>query len=370
MTDTTRHWWELEIVVPVDRWCVAVADVAGPLLRLGTGVGTPIGDALLIRDVTAHRAPALYVQALAASGGELAEAYRVVLAASPGPTSVAAAVTVDPRPSTTPTSSHDAPVASVDTAVVRPARLVPLAGPVFGGTALPTLTRAFLHRIGPALVQLADTGRDQRRSMLEAALAVMAAQLKAHGPSAAPGAVGLPLNGVPLGFLSFRSHAEALFATCRDPAAARAAMDERYRGARAGIDRTVATVFQAADAGSLRDGPAGLWYATARAAKADFLAAFRAGDLTVSAPPDLTRNRNDLGHSRFHQKVGASTTLREYIQGDPAFLAVRLATSLLYLGLHTAGLALAERYLLCHLISRACESLSGSDALSILDSLA
>ncbi|WP_433347492.1 hypothetical protein [Micromonospora sp. CA-111912] len=368
MTDTTRHWWELEIVVPADRWCAFVADVAGPLLDTCASTGSGIGGALLVRDVTARGVPAIYVQALAASGSELADAYRTVLPASPEP-AVAGAVTVDSRLPGGPTGPPDSPVASLDTAVVRPARLVPLAGPVFGGAALPALTRTFLHRVGPALVQLAQEGRGQRRSMLQAALPVMAAQLKAQGPSAAPGAENLTLNGVPLGFLSFRSHAEAFFATCRDPAAARAAMDGRYHGARAGIDRTVAAVFEAAETGSLRDGPAGLWYATACAAKAEFMSAFRAAELTVSAPPDPTRHGNDLAHSRFHRKAGASTTLQTYIQGDPAFLAVRLCTSLLYLGLHTAGLTLAERYFLCHVIGRACESLSGTDALSILDDL-
>ncbi|MFF3867001.1 hypothetical protein [Micromonospora sp. NPDC001898] len=368
MTGTTRRWWELEIVVPADRWCAFVADVAGPLLDTCASTGSGIGGALLVRDVTAQGVPAIYVQALAASGSELADAYRTVLRASPEP-AVAGAVTVDSRLPGGPAGPPDSPVASLDTAVVRPARLVPLAGPVFGGAALPALTRTFLHRVGPALVQLAQEGRGQRRSMLEAALPVMAAQLKAQGPSAAPGAENLALNGVPLGFLSFRSHAEAFFATCRDPAAARAAMDGRYHGARAGIDRTVAAVFEAAETGSLRDGPAGLWYATACAAKAEFMSAFRAGELTISAPPDPTRHGNDLAHSRFHRKAGASTTLQTYIQGDPAFLAVRLCTSLLYLGLHTAGLTLAERYFLCHVIGRACESLSGADALSILDDL-
>ncbi|GAB1640128.1 hypothetical protein [Krasilnikovia sp. MM14-A1259] len=358
MSGDTRRWWELEIVVPVDRWCAVVADVAGPLLRTAAHPSAAISDPLLVRDVTAHRAPALYVQARAASGDELADAYGAVLAASPATAPVATAVT-----------TASGPVAAADVAVVRPARLVPLAGPVFGGAALPAMSRGFLHRVAPALVELAETGRERRGSMVEAALAVMAAHLKAQGPSAAPGAEALALAGVPLGFVSFRSHAEAFFATCRDPAAARAAMEQRYRDARPVIDKTVGSVFAAADAGTLQDGPAARWFSAAAAAHHEFRAAFAAGELTVSAPPDPDQHGNGLAHSRFHQRAGASTTLQQYIQGDPAFLAVRLATSLLYVGLHTAGVALAERYFLCHIASRACESLSGTDAMSILTSL-
>ncbi|MBB5830122.1 hypothetical protein [Micromonospora carbonacea] len=367
MTDTGRRWWELELVVPAEHWCATVAEVGGSLLRTTRGDAAPIADALLVRDVTAQGVPALYVQARAASGGDLAEAYRALLGGLPRAFPIATDVIFDlPGPSGSTTSGA---VATAATAVVRPANLVPLAGPVFGGSALPALTRAFLRQVGPVLVQLAAAGRRQRQSLVQEALSVMAAQLAAQGPSAAPGASELALNGVPLGFVSFRSHAEAFLSTCRDPAAARASMDERYRRARSLVDSTVAGVFRAADAGLLRDGPAGLWYAVARAARRDFEGAFRAGDVRVAAPADPSTHGNDLARSGFHRRAAASDTLQRYIQGDPAFLAVRLGTSLLYLGLHSAGLTMAERYLLCYLVSRGCETLSGTDALSVLESL-
>ncbi|SCF35145.1 hypothetical protein GA0074695_5935 [Micromonospora viridifaciens] len=369
MTDTGRRWWELELVVPAEHWCATVAEVGGPLLHTTPGVAGPIADTVLVRDVTAHGTPALYVQARAAAGSDLAEAYRAVRHGLPRALPIAADVAVEPSDPTAGDRSGPGPVATTTTAVVRPAGLVPLAGPVFGGRALPALTRAFLRQVGPVVVQLADAGRRQRQSLVQKAVAVMAAQLAAQGPSAAPGASELALNGVPVGFVSFRSHAEAFLSTCRDPAAARASMDARYQRARSVVDSTVAGVFRAADAGLLRDGPAGLWFGAARAARREFEAAFRAGDVRVAAPADPGTHGNDLARSGFHRTAAASDTLQRYIQSDPAFLAVRLGTSLLYLGLHTAGLTMAERYFLCYLVSRGCETLSGTDALSVLESL-
>ncbi|ROO63261.1 lantibiotic biosynthesis dehydratase-like protein [Micromonospora sp. Llam0] len=369
MTHADWQWWELELVVPADYWCATVVEVGGPLLRTVSEVAAPIADTVLVRDVTVHGSTALYLQARAASGSDLAEAYRAVRGGIQRSLPVAADATVDPSGPTARAHSGRGIVATPDTAVVRPASLVPLAGPVFGGRALPALTRSFLRQVGPALVQLAVAGRRQRQSLVKEALSVMAAQLAAQGPSAAPGASELPLNGVPVGFVSFRSHAEAFLSTCRDPHAARASMDERYQRARSVVDTSVEGVLRAADGGLLTDGPAGLWYRTAQAARQEFEAAFRSGEIQVAAPVDPSTHDNELARSGFHRKAAASAALQRYVQSDPAFLAVRLGTSLLYLGLHTAGLTMAERYLLCYLVSRSCESLSGTDALSVLDTL-
>ncbi|WJK33685.1 hypothetical protein [Solwaraspora sp. WMMA2065] len=369
MTDADCRWWELELVVAADHWCATVVEMGEPLLRAASDGAVPIADPVLIRDVTAHGSPALYLQARAASGDDLAEVYRAVRGSFQHVSPAAADATVDPAYPTARDRTDHRLVATPDTAVVRPASLVPLAGPVFDGPALPALTRTFLRQVGPVLIQLAAAGRRQRQALVKEALSVMAAQLAAQGPSAAPGASELPLNGVPVGFVSFRSHAEAFLSTCRDPTAARASMDERYQRARSVVDTTVKGVLRAADAGLLTDGPAGLWYRTARAARQEFEAAFRSGVVRVAAPVDPRTHDNDLARSGFHRRAAASEALQRYVQSDPAFLAVRLCTSLLYLGLHTAGLTMAERYLLCYLVSRSCETLSGTDALSVLESL-
>ncbi|MFI5931966.1 hypothetical protein [Actinoplanes sp. NPDC051494] len=334
-------WWELEIAVPAERWCATVATLAGRLPHPGTG-------ALLVRDVTARGEPALYVQARTHDGAELTRWYSAAVSPTP----------------------PGGPAATAGVAVVRPARLVPLAGPVFGGPALPSLTRGLLHRAAPAVAQLAGLGAGRRSTLLHAALAVLTAHLATQGPSAAPGAAAVRLHGVPLGFLSLRSHAEAYFATCRDPGAARADMDARYHAAKAGIDATVARVLDQARAGTLPDGPARHWHTAVTVTRPDFLDAFRGGEVTVAAPPDPRTHADDLAASGFHRKAGASGALQDYLRGDPAFLAVRLTTSLLYLVLHTAGMSLAERYFACHLVSRACEALSGTDAMTVLDTLA
>ncbi|UVS78663.1 lantibiotic dehydratase C-terminal domain-containing protein [Actinokineospora sp. UTMC 2448] len=238
-----------------------------------------------------------------------------------------------------------------------PATTVPLAGPVFSGPELGPATREVLAGVTPALLDLpAD-----RAGLTALALDLMTAHLPAVSR---PGAQG----GPPLSFLSYRSHAEAFVVTSRDPAAARHALDSRYAAVRDTVEARVA--------GILRDGeiPAGArrWHDVAKAAKPGITELFRAGGIRAHTEyaGDHLRERDDFAGSRFHQIAGASADLQDYLGGDPGFLATRLLTSLLYLTLHSIGLSLADRYVLCHVVSRACESVYDVESVAVLSGIA
>jgi hypothetical protein len=177
------------------------------------------------------------------------------------------------------------------------------------------------------------------------------------------------LGGAPLSFLSFRSHAEAFIATSRDPAAARRSLDERFETVRGPVEqRLVEILDQVGGRGAVVSQAAARWYAEVVAARPGILAEARRGALTVH--DDDPRDPAAFASSTFHTVAGGSAALQNFLHADPAFLAVRLLTSLLYLSLHHLGLSLGERYFLCHAVGRACESVFGVDPVAVLTGLA
>jgi hypothetical protein len=257
-----------------------------------------------------------------------------------------------------------------------PAALVPLAGSVFDGPALGPVTRGVLAAVSPALLTATEAAEQGRPALLAAALELMSAHLRAVSVSAAPGPRQWEelREGVPLGFLSYRSHAEAFLATSRDPKAAQDMMDAKYARAAATLERLVDDVLtQCEGRGPLVSRPAQQWYEATHAAKPRLAELFRAGTelaLRTEEPMDAGPDGKGLSRSAFHRMVEGSDGLRDFLDRDPSFLATRLLTSLLYLSLGSIGIALAERYFLCYAVSRACESIFETDALTVLASLA
>jgi hypothetical protein len=257
--------------------------------------------------------------------------------------------------------------------VTGPARLVPLTGSGFDGPALAPFTRTVLADLCPALLAVGAAGEAGRPALLAAAAALMAAHLRGVSASGAPTARDYELgrDGVPLGFLSYRSHAEAFLATSRNPQAARSAMSEQYaRVAPPLLGLVDAVLAQCEGRGPVVSEPARQWFEAVRPAKPTATDLFRSGDELRLLGDDEEHDATALDESAFHRIVGASDGLRDFLNGDPAFLAARLLTSLLYLGLHSAGLTLTERYFLCYAVSRACEVLYETDALTVLSGLA
>ncbi|GHF86042.1 lantibiotic dehydratase C-terminal domain-containing protein [Streptomyces griseosporeus] len=345
-------WLEIGLDAPADAVPALVAGVVRPLLREPAEPGAEPAPGFFLRGVGAAQ-PALVVQLEVTPGTDLAEPYAArarALAAGLGlPVQVAAG----------------------------PATLVPLAGSVFAGAALGPVTRAALAAVCPALLAATEAAEQGRPALLASAVELMSAHLRAVSVSAAPGPRQWEelREGVPLGFLSYRSHAEAFLASSRDPKAAQAMMDAKYTRAAATLERLVDGVLtQCEERGPVVSLPARQWYEAMRAAKPAVTELFRAGtDLaldTEEQPPDTGPDGKGLSESAFHRIVEGSDGLRDFLDRDPSFLATRLLTSLLYLSLSSVGIALAERYFLCYAVSRACESIFDTDALTVLSGLA
>jgi hypothetical protein len=246
----------------------------------------------------------------------------------------------------------------------RPSTRVPLNGSVFTGAGLASVTRDFLADATPVLLDVLDVDPDDRGALLAGAADLMIGHLPAVAGSSASGIQG----DVPLSFLSFRSHAEAFLATCRDPAAARAALERRYQAVQQALRRKVCTVL--ADTGNEPPVSRG-WHGVVASAKPAVADRFAAADLGTAAEPDGDQlfAADAFAANEFHGTLGRSEELLLFLRTDPGFLATRLLTSLLYLSLHDIGVSLVERYFLCYAVSRACESVFGVDAVTVLAGL-
>lgn len=239
-----------------------------------------------------------------------------------------------------------------------PVTTVPLRGAVFTGPELGSRTRELLATITPTLIDILNTGA--KPVVLARALDLMTAHLSAVSPAE---------SGPPRSFLSFRSHAEAFMASSRDPAATRTALDQRYDTVADAVCAQVAAILEQARVGDpITSAPAQAWHDTVRAAKPALEQAFRDGRIVAQTEyaGDHLRERDDFAGSQFHRAAGASQRLQRFLSTDPSFLATRLLTSVLYLSLHNIGVSLAERYFLCHAISRACESIFDVDSMDVL----
>ncbi|MFC7614609.1 hypothetical protein ACFQV2_14810 [Actinokineospora soli] len=252
-------------------------------------------------------------------------------------------------------------------ATLGPAAVVPLTGPVFSGADLGPATRDFLAAASPLL---GDLLAGERSAMLSTVLDVLAAHLQAvAGPRTAAQA-GLP-EGLPLSYLSFRSHAEAFIATTKDPDATRRALRGRYEAMRESLDARVRDVLDQVAGGPVRAPEAQTWFDHVRDTKPGLVERFRAGTLVAHTEYSQVhlRERTDFADNTFHSTAGGSADLQNYLSTDTSFLATRLLTSLLYLSLHTLGISLTERYVLCYAIASACESVFDVDGLAVLTSL-
>jgi hypothetical protein len=241
---------------------------------------------------------------------------------------------------------------------LRPAGRVPLADSAFTGPLLAPITRGFLADVTPALLDVLVVHPDSRSGWLSSALELMTTHLVAVGTSALPGAdrIRATINGAPLSFLSFMSHAEAFLATCRDPAQARDSMQRRHEQIHDVVEQRVAAIFAEPECAQP---PADTWLRAVRTAKPVITTAFAEGGLHPVAQRDGVADK--LATSSFHRILADSDGFQRFLSSDPGFLAVRLLTSLLYLSVHNLGLSMLERYFLCYSISRACETAFAAD---------
>ena len=252
-------------------------------------------------------------------------------------------------------------------ASVGPATVVPLTGPVFSGADLGPVTREFFAGASPLI---SDIVMRDRSAVLSTVLDLLAAHLQGVAGSRSPAQAALP-DGLPLSYLSFRSHAEAFIATTKDPDATRRALRGRYEAMREDLDARVRAIFAQLRGGELCSADAQTWYDLVRSTKPALVRGFESGSVVAHTEYSQVhlRERTDFADNAFHRTAGGSADLQAYLSTDTSFLATRLLTSLLYLSLHTLGISLAERYLLCFAIASACESVFDVDGVALLTSL-
>lgn len=168
--------------------------------------------------------------------------------------------------------------------------------------------------------------------------------------------------------LSYRSHYEAVLA--------RAASPERLEDAAGGLYRAVGAeareaIRSAAEGTPPRPGTLEhRWRELVAGHHTRIRGSFAAGTLRNSGK-SLEDLEAELGRklppTRFH--TPPSPALERLMHEDPDFLAFRLGTSVLYSSLYTAGLAMAERYLLCHVLATANEDVAGRSVSRLRDDL-
>lgn len=254
-------------------------------------------------------------------------------------------------------------------ATVGPATVVPLTGPVFDGPDLGPVTREFFAAASPLISDV--LARGGHSAVLSAALDLLAGHVQGVSGARAPGQATLP-EGLPLSYLSLLSHAEAFIATSKDPDAVRGALRGRYAAMREGLDARVSAIFTQLRGGATESTDAQAWHDLVRATKPALVERFTAGTLVAHTAYSQVqlRERTDFVDNTFHRTAGGLADLQEYLCTDTSFLATRLLTSLLYLGLHTLGVTLPERYLLCFCVASACESIFDVDGVTLLSTIA
>lgn len=171
----------------------------------------------------------------------------------------------------------------------------------------------------------------------------------------------------PVPFPALRSHSDGIIVMSRDPAAARAELDAKYAPFAAGIERRVSAILGQLDGtGPAVSEDALQWYELAgkylRLADAELTS----GGITIVWEEGWVGDAWDLSPSPFHQVVQSSSAFQDFLRADSGYQAMRIMMTALYLYLNMLGLRIVDRFFACHAISRACESVFGVDATTVM----
>jgi hypothetical protein len=169
--------------------------------------------------------------------------------------------------------------------------------------------------------------------------------------------------GIERGFVSYRSHADAFLASSRDPQAARRSFDLVFdRHSTDLVERVRELVSRRASIGpDARQFLA--WTDVVHEFRSRTRELVRLAPIPVSpiSPPA----RVDPEVSPFHAIFAPDLAYRAKLSADPRAQAFRLLVNLQYLHLTRCGFTPLERWLLCHLVSRAVEAAFGVSAEAI-----
>ncbi len=171
-----------------------------------------------------------------------------------------------------------------------------------------------------------------------------------------------------VGFVSFRSHAEAFLVQCEHPDRVRAAFDRDYAAHRDALLGLVHGVIDALD-GSRSAPFAPEWLAALEPIASRAEALIGSGALTLAVQPDADVKAavEATGGSALHRSMSEHPALRRLLVDDAAFKRYRLLLNYTYLHLARLGVTGAERYRLCHLAANAVEDALGVDAMNVIE---
>lgn len=260
---------------------------------------------------------------------------------------------------------------SLQTVLVLPRRPWLESSP-FRGPAADALVAGFLSRATPLLLEGVTAVHNREDLRIALALDLMIAQLPGVSFSRLdPGryTASSPVEGLPMAFLSLRSHADGFFIMSRNPQQAREMMERRYGPHAERFEHRVRAILEQLDrGGEVVSEAADRWHRLVVPSMARAGSLIRSGELEFgeSAAGGYLGDTQDISVSRFHQVVQEDKRFQKFMHTDSGFQSMRVMMSLLYLSLHCLGLRLVDRYFLCHGVSRACESVFGVDASDLL----
>lgn len=235
----------------------------------------------------------------------------------------------------------------------------------FAGISFDRVSKALYRDASPLASEFAGAARESVGGAYRLALRLMAEHDKAT-------LVGSEQRGVsPLGFgdllstrlLSFRSHYEGMAARVRDRESFEGRCEKYYEDFGHYARGLVSSCMESEN--PTDDPHMRQWALNISGTTKPLREEVREGrivnvGLTLD---DLNRDRETLLSPAGFHAFGADSEAFQYLMNsDPDFMAFRIQAGLLYSCLHTIGFSLPERFVLCYILGRANEDVSGKSA--------
>ncbi|MDN5929457.1 MAG: hypothetical protein L0I24_00055 [Pseudonocardia sp.] len=178
------------------------------------------------------------------------------------------------------------------------------------------------------------------------------------------------------GYLSYRSHAEAYFANCADPAGARSRFERMYQANRESLAEQMHASVAAADSTTGAHDPVtpyvGDWQEIARwllsqARSLDAADAMPMPSFLDMVPSAVRRSAGPTNVSDFHEALLNNDQVRHELGTAQWFLLYRVLVNYQYGLFRRLGVTQTQRFLLCHLVARTVEDAYGRELPVVMD---
>ncbi|MDT0448779.1 hypothetical protein [Streptomyces hesseae] len=249
----------------------------------------------------------------------------------------------------------------------------PLWNAGFDGSGFSDSSKRLFQKAAPTLVEFLDRAAEERDPLNRALGAIRL--MVAHSRATLLRSPQRELDGydfrelLSLRLLSYRSHFEAIYPRSKDPESFEAACARFYEQVGPATRDFIAECGDP-DIGPTGDRAVAQWTELVVSGSAGLAAEFLDGTVVDAGRTleDLVREQGGpVEPTRFH--TPPSPELNRLMHRDADFLAFRLHTSLLYSCLYSLGFSLAERYVFCYVVARACEEVAGRSTEELRDDL-